>query len=103
MIYHILGHHGVQAYRIMAIMSLWLVGSRAVHESVWVGFVSNPLPDHFGSPKNGSAADGNSSGGRTSKFSGRFSVGLGLCELHQIFTEICLFLLDLTGFRRDLG
>ena len=103
MIYHILGHPGVQAYRIMAIMSLWLVGSRAVHESVRVGFVPNPLPDHLGSPKNGSAADGNNSGGRTSKFSGRFSVGLGLCESCQIFTEICLFLLDLTGFRRDLS
>lgn len=98
-----MGCRRIVSYRIMAIMSLWLVGSRAVHESIRVGFVPNPLPDHFGSPKNGSAADGNNSGGRTSKFSGRFLVGLGLCESRQIFTEICLLLLDLTGFRRDLS
>ena len=93
MIYHILGHHGVQAYHIMAIMSLWLVGSRVVHESVRVGFVPNPLPNHFGSPKNGSAADSNSSGGRTSKFSDR-------AQIVRIASDFCRNLLIFAGSDR---
>ena len=59
-------------------------------------------PNYFGSPKNGSIADLPTATVQVVERQS-FPDGLGLYESRRIFAEICLFLLDLTEFRRDLG